>query len=334
MLDIFKQNAFSLTSLTDAINKIPFIPGRAGAVIDWNSGGIATTTLALEEINGVLQIVNPSVRGGAGTSVPKQKRTARNLTVPHYQIDDAIYAEEVQGIRAFGTESQVQTVFDMVNMRMTTHRQLVIDPTIEYQRMGAVRGIILNGDGTTLYNLFTEFNVTQPTEVALNLTVSASGALRTLCTGIIRTIAAALGGVPFAGVSAFCSDTFWDDLVANPEFRASYLNQQEASELRSGVAYQRTNFGGIAFENYRGSVGATPFALTDKAHFFPVGVPGLWRTVYAPADYTETVNTIGLPVYAKQFEMDNGKGVNMEVQTNSLSYCTRPGTLVQGRRGA
>jgi hypothetical protein len=39
MLDVFKQNAFGVLSLTDAINKIPFIPGRAGAVIDWNEAG-------------------------------------------------------------------------------------------------------------------------------------------------------------------------------------------------------------------------------------------------------------------------------------------------------
>jgi hypothetical protein len=121
MLDVFKTNAFSLISLTDVINKVPFIPGRAGRVIDWNSKGVPTTVIALEEIAGVLQLVNPSPRGGAGTTVPKQKRTVRNLTVPHYQIDDAIYAEEVQGVRALGQENQAQTVQDMVNQRMATH---------------------------------------------------------------------------------------------------------------------------------------------------------------------------------------------------------------------
>lgn len=331
MLDVFKQNAFNLLTLTDVINKMPFIPGRAGAVIDWNSRGVATTVIALEEINGVLQLVNPSPRGGAGTTVPKQKRTVRNLSVPHYQIDDALYAEEVQGVRALGQESQVQTLVDMVNMRMQTHLQLTLDPTIEYQRMGAVRGIILNGDGSTLYNLFTEMNIAQPAEVGFNLAAAANGAVRTSCTGVVRTIATALGGIPFAGVHAFCSDTFWDALIANVEVRATYLNQQEASQLREGTAYQRLNFGGITFENYRGSVGATPFATADKAHFFPVGVPGLWNTVYAPADYIETVNTIGLPRYARQFPMENGKGIALEVQTNALNYCTRPGVLVQGK---
>jgi hypothetical protein len=137
--------------------------------------------------------------------------------------------------------------------------------------------------------------------------------------------------VPYTGVYAFCSDSFWDALISNPEVRASYLNQQEASQLRAGVAYQTLNFGGIVFENYRGSVGATKFVSDDKANFFPVGVPGLFRTVYAPADYIETVNTIGLPRYARSGRWRTARASTSRLQSNPLSYCTRPGVLVQGK---
>ena len=331
ILDVFKSDAFGVLSLTDAINKQPFIPGRAGQVISWEEQGVPTTSIAIEEYSGALALVNPTGRGGPGTSVAKSKRSIRNLAVPHYEINDAIMAEEVQGVREFGSESQVQTVMGMVNMRMSEHSRLKLDPTLEYQRMGALKGIILNGDGNTLYNLFTEFGVSQPAEVGLNLAAAADGALRTSCTRIVRTIATALGGLPFSGVYSFCSDSFWDALISNTEVRASYLQQAEASQLRDGVAYERVSFGGITFENYRGGTGLSAFITADKAHFFPVGVPGLWRTVYAPADYIETVNTIGLPRYAKQYAMENGKGVNFDIQTNALNYCTRPGALVQGK---
>jgi hypothetical protein len=336
VLDVFRTDAFSVTTLTDAINKLPFIPGRAGQVLDWNEQGVATTTIFVEEYGGSLLLISPTGRGGPGTSVAKNKRVAHDLRVPHYQIDDALYAEEIQGVREFGQGNQVQTIQGMVNMRFNEHVQLRMDPTLEYQRVGALKGIIINGDGSTMYNLFTEFNVAQPTEVAFDLTNGspASGAVRRAATQVVRTIAVALGGVPFTGVGAFCSDAFWDDLIANAEVRATYLNQMEAQQLRGGVAYQTLSYGGILFENYRGAVGATPFIAADKAYFFPIGVPGLFRTVYAPADYVETVNTIGLPRYSRQFPMENGKGVNLECQMNPLSYCTRPNTLVQGKRGA
>lgn len=333
MLDIFKADAFSVMQLTDRTNKMPFIPGRAGAVIDWNEEGVFTTVVAIEEVAGTLTLLSPSARGGPGTTVAKDKRKVRNLTIPHFQIDDGVYADEVQGVRAFGQESQVETVQGVVDGRILGHVQLRVDPTLEYQRMGALKGIITYADGSSV-NLFTEFNVSQPSEVAFDLANAVNGAVRTSCTGVIRTIANALGGLPFLGVYGFASDAFWDDLIKNAEVRATYLNQQEASQLREGVAYQRLNFGGITFENYRGAVGGTSFATADKCHFFPVGVPGAWRTLYAPADYIETVNTMGLPRYVKQFPMPNDKGINLEVQTNALNYMTRPNALVQGKRGA
>jgi hypothetical protein len=336
VLDIFKTDAFSVISLTDAINKLPFIPGRVGQIVDWMERGVETTTIMVEEVNGVLRLIDPTPRGGPGKTTPKNYRDGIPLKIPHYQIDDAVYADEVQNVRAFGTDSQLETVKGKINMRMQEHAQLEMDPTLEYQRVGAVKGIILNGDGSTLYNLFTVFNVTQPTEVAFDLTAAspASGAVRRKAAGVVRTIAAALGGLTLRTVYGLAGDAFWDDLIANKEVRETYLNQADAAQLREGSVYQTLNYGGITFENYRGAVGATAFIDTDKCNFFPVGVPGLFRTIYAPADYVETVNTTGLPRYAKQFPMQNDKGISLEMQMNALSYCTRPGVLVQGKRGA
>ena len=61
-------------------------------------------------------------------------------------------------------------------------------------------------------------------------------------------------------------------------------------------------------------------------------MPGLFRGYYAPADYEETVNTLGLKTYAKQWPMVNGKGRHGEVQRNVLHLCTRPASLLRGKR--
>lgn len=332
MLDIFKTDAFGVIALTDAINKVPFAPGQASSAVEWAEQGVATTSIALEEISGSLALVNPTPRGGPGTTVDKEKRTLRTLTIPHYQIDDGIYADEVQGVREFGQEQSVRTVQSFLDQRMAQHAAWRMDPTIEYQRLGALKGIILNGDGSTLYNLYTEFGVAAPAEVDFNLDAATdTGAVRKTCAGVVRTIAESLGGLTFAGVRGLVSPEFFDALISNIEVRSTYLQQAEASQLRGGYAYGSLNFGGIVFEEYRGSVGGSALITANKAHFFPVGVPGLYRTIYAPADYIETVNTIGLPRYAKQFPMPNDKGVRLEMQSNALSYCTRPGVLVKGK---
>jgi hypothetical protein len=334
VLDVFKDDAFGVISLTDSINQIPFVPGRASSVIDWNEQGVATTTIFFEQRANTLQMVNPSPRGGVGETREKFKRSADVLAIPHYEINDGINADEVQGVRAFGQESQVQVVQDIVGQRLAQFAT-DLDVTLEFQRLGAVKGIILNADLTTLYNLFTKFNVTPQTEVDFNLTSTADdGALITACTQVQRTIARALGGMTYSGVHGFVSDEFWDALMANTERRKTY-QAQNAAQLRDNVAGWGTYaYGGIVFENYRGGVGveeATQFIEPNKAYFFPTGVPRLFRTVYAPADYMETVNTIGLPRYAKQFPWPNDKGVALETQMNALSYCTRPRALVKGK---
>ena len=131
--------------------------------------------------------------------------------------------------------------------------------------------------------------------------------------------------------------TFFDDLIAHKEVRETYKGYADASTLRnayvnagaSGI-YGSFEFGGITWANYRG--GDNVGVDTNRCHLFPMGVPGLFRTVYGPADYIETVNTPGQRLYGKQWEMQNGKGVNLEFQMNALHYCTRPRVLIPGKR--
>ena len=212
--------------------------------------------------------------------------------------------------------------------------------TEEFARVGAIKGIITYADGTTT-NLFTEFGVSAQSTVDFNLDAGSPvmGALRAQCAAIYRLIAGALDGTPYRGVHAFVGDAFFDALIAHPEVRQTYLNQTGGSELRAPYinggqsgAFGSFEFGGIVWENYRGKVGATDFIATDEAYFFPTGTPGLFKTVYAPADYIETVNKPGQRLYLKQYAMPNDKGIHFDTQMNALSYCTRPGALVKGTR--
>jgi hypothetical protein len=341
MLDIFKSDAFSLLSLTDAINNLKFVPGRLGKLGLFTSTGVTTTSIAIEEKNGVLILVSPSPRGAPGQTVDKGKRKIRNLSIPHFEINDAIMADEVQGVRAFGSETELETVIGKVNERLGEHNQS-FSATEEYARVGAFKGIITYADGSTT-NLFTEFGVSQPSEMDFDLDNAnpAEGVLRRKCAAVLRGMGAAFNGLPFSGVLAQCGDAFFDDLVAHKEVRDTFKNTSQAGELRSGyittpnqetLIYSTFEFGGIIWENYRGQVGDTAFVDTNKCHFAPTGAPGLFRTYNGPADYNETVNTLGRRLYAKQYPMQNDKGVNLDVQMNQLNICTRPKCLQGGRR--
>lgn len=339
MLDVFNDDAFSVTNLTDAINKVKFVPGRISQLGLFSETGVATTTIAIEEKNGVLALVAPTPRGGPGTTLDKGKRNLRSLAIPHFEINDAVMADEVQGIRAFGSETDVEMVMGKIAERDVIHTQSFA-ATQEYSRLGAMKGVVTYADGTTL-DLFNLFGVNQIGEIDLDLDNAnpASGALRKACAGIVRSIAGELDGLPFNGVLAECGDALFDDLLAHPEVVNSYRNTPMAEVLRQGYVlpngdkiYGAFEFGGIVWENYRGRVGNTDFIDTNKAHMAPLGVPGLFRTVYAPADYVETVNTIGQRLYQQQYEMQNHKGVHLDTQMNAVEYCTRPRTLIKAKR--
>jgi hypothetical protein len=338
MLDIFNNDAFSVTNLTDAVNALAFVPGRIGEMGLFAESGVNTTSILIEEKDGILSLVAPSPRGGAGQTIEKGARRARPLSVPHFEINDAIMAEEVQGVRAWGQETALMQIQDRVAERAMIHSQSM-EATQEYSRIGAIKGIITYADATTM-NLFTEFGVSQEAEVDFDLDNAnpTDGVLRKKCAGVTRTVANHLAGLPFSGVRAFCGDNFFDDLLAHKEVRSTFLNWPAAQILREGYiepngkSYGAFEFGGIVWENYRGAVGSQAFIDADKCHIYPVGVPGLFRTVYSPADYSETTNTLGQRLYAKQYPMPNGKGVHFDVQMNALEYCTRPKVLIKGKR--
>lgn len=335
VLNVLEGDAFSFVALTDSINKVPFAPNRATTVVDWNEESIPMTTIEIEQKANVIELINPSERGGPGGTREKVLRTVEIIKVPHYERNDGVNADEVQNVRAWGTGGQVETVTDKVNERMAIHA-LDFDATIEYQRLGAVKGIILDANGNERLNLFTKLAVTPQVELNFNLTSTADdGSLVATFDEMKRRIARALGGTPFTGIYGFASDSWWDALMKNTERRKTYQSQNAAA-LRDGSAWQTYAFGGVTIENYRGGVGdeesgAPDFIEDGKVYFFPVGVPRLFRTVFAPADYDDTVNTMGKPRYSRIFPWLNQKGFSLDVQTNSLSYCTRPRALQSGR---
>lgn len=326
ILDIFGDDAFGVVSLTDSINRMPFIPGRAGALGIWDEEGINTTDVAIEDVQGTIALVPDKKRGAPPSQNVTEKRNLRKLSVPHLPLADTVSADEIQNVRIFGAGSQLQAVQQVVQrkmMRMTTN----IDLTIEYQRIAALQGIILDSDGTTvIYNLMTEFNVSQPTQdfVFSNSDTDVLNVLR----AVSRKVEANLGAAVYDHIHVFCGETWFDELVSHASVKDSYryfqATGQNQNPNRDDLRFRGFRFGGFLFEEYRGSVGGVDFVDDHEAIAFPVGVPGMYRTYFAPADYMETVNTQGLPRYAKQEPMRFNRGIELEVQSNPLSICTRP----------
>nr|WP_255218987.1 major capsid protein [Paraburkholderia kururiensis] len=108
----------------------------------------------------------------------------------------------------------------------------------------------------------------------------------------------------------------------------AYLNTQQAATLR-GDPTDSFDYGGITWERYKGRFSGVGFIDDDEALAVPQDVPELCITRFAPADYMETVNTVGLPYYAKQEILPFAKGVALEAQSNPIHLPTRPKAIVR-----
>src|SRR5205085_620662 len=114
--------------------------------------GIATTKIALEIRDGIVVLIPPTPRGGPGTTIAKQKREMIAVSCPHFEVNDAIYADEIQGVRAWGSESDVETMQSWIANR----DEIILSSfsaTQEYSRIGAIKGIVTYADASAL-NLF------------------------------------------------------------------------------------------------------------------------------------------------------------------------------------
>lgn len=329
MLDIFRTDAFSLASLTAAILKAPYKPGRIGALGLFRERGITTTTVVVEEKDGRLSLIQTSPRGAPASTIGAQKRTARSFVVPHLERESTVLADEVQNVRAFGSEDAAEAVQAIVNERLIDLRAMH-EVTLEHLRAGAIKGLILDADGSTLFNLFTAFGVSQQAAtVNPDASTDNGDALRAEIVAIQRLIELELGAEPISSYRAFCGKDFFDALRSDLGVTETLRYADPQALLQQQANARVFSFAGVIWEEYRGSTGGTPFFADAEAYVFPEG-SNIFSTYFAPADFVETVNTVGLPIYAKQaMDAEFQRWIKILTQSNPLALCLRPRAVVK-----
>jgi hypothetical protein len=326
-LDVFNDDAFGVVSLTAAINQDPegqVVPDLVDDLFE--EEGVTTTAVFIDKVGETLSLVPSRERGATGRPVNADKMDSIPFQTVHLPQTAGIMADEVQGVRAFGTESDVQMVEALVTKRqMKMRRQL--DATIAFHRIGAIKGQVLDADGTSvLLDVFTEFGLTQQT-LSMELDVETTD-VRILSLAAKRLSEKSLGGARVMRYRAFCGEGFFDLLISHDDVKAAYERWQDGAALRNDPR-AGFEFAGINWVEYFGSVGGVDFIGTNDAYLVPVGVPELLITRFAPANYMETVNTVGLPYYSKLEPMPFNKGMELESQSNPLNLCTRPRAIIK-----
>jgi hypothetical protein len=339
MIDIFNDDAFNTVTLTNALSKIPYKPQMLGSLGIFQPKPIRGIDIAYEKMEGTLSLIQTSQRGAPLEQRGNEKRDIRVFRTRRIAKASKLRADEILGIRAFGSESELQQAQDEVMRRMIALRD-DLDLTMENQRLGAVQGIVLDANGDVLDNWFTAWDGSQPSEIDFDLdnAAPASGAVKKLCNQVIRTMARNAKGAftPSTRVIGLCGDAFYDDLTSHKEVVQTFLNQQAANSLREDYAdvFEQFRYGGITWANYRGTDdGSTVAVGADKVKFFPLGANGVFDWVQAPGESFAAAQGIGQPFYANVIpDTKRDEYVEIEVKAYPLLVCTLPQCLLRGKR--
>lgn len=332
-LDIFNDDAFSVSQLTQTIVDIPRVPTQLGDEGLFSEYGITTTTMMIERTGSGLKLVPTAPRGGVGQTAGRERRKLIPIAAVHLPQRDTILADEVQNVRAFGSETEVEGVQRLVS-RQLTQLKGNLDLTLEHMRVGALRGQVLDADGVSvIWDLYEIFGM-QRQVLGFNInTANTSVDLRQKTEDLKRAIQRKLGGKSFTRVRVKCSESWFDKFVGHDKmYKAWELYQQGV--FNREFPGQNFVFNNVVFQVYSGGVVDAngldhDFIPEGKAYAYPEGVRDMFQIAYAPGDYMSTVNTMGVPYYASQERLPHDKGVDIESQSNPIVLNTLPEAVIE-----
>lgn len=333
-MDVFKQDAFSAISLTEAVRRSQTIPGLIGSLGLFTPKPVRTRTVAVEVKGNTLNIIQTSEPGAPRTRRANNKADIRDLRVRRIEESSTITAEQLQGIRAFGSETELKTL----QMEVAERQQDVIDDlsaTVERLRLSCINGVLLDADDSTIYDYYATFGFSQPAEIDFSWS-SRTACKKFIANNVTRPMIRALGGFapPGMRIMALCGDDFFDDMQENGEYRDTFKNTEKASELLKDTAFQSVEAWGVTWVNYRGTDDNSKVAIgVDKVKFIPVGVRNLFQEAFAPAPTFGFVNTMGQEWYSRiVVDRDREEWADIEIESHRLPICTRPEALLQGNK--
>lgn len=338
VLNIFDQNAFGTVEFTEeVVRRVDYKPQLLGSMNLFTPIYSRSRYIAIAKKDSALSLIPTSEIGAPPEELIPEGADVRPFKTKRLAKGSTIYAEEIQGVAALPFDEQVRDIQAEVADR-TGQITDDLELTFEHMRLGAIKGIVYDADGTTvLNNWFTEWGISQPAEIDFALGTAGTD-VRGKCQAVVRAMKKAAKGVWTVGtkVHALVGDAFYDALISHPNVEKFYMGWAAAADLRTaGEAYGAFEFGGIVWHNYQGTDDGTTVAIgTDKAQFFPVGARGAFQVGFGPAEFFPYVNQRGQERYGMILPDQSGRNAyrRVEIYSYPLFICTRPEMLLRAKR--
>jgi hypothetical protein len=215
----FDAGGYSLAEMTQAINILPNLYTRLGQIGLFRFEGVSQRSVIIEQFEGVLNLLPSVPLGGPATVDTRESRSMRSFALPWIPHDDAILPGDIQGQPALGVFDGADPLVEVMNRKLQLMRRKHAQ-TREYMEMNALRGIVKDGAGTTLYNYFTEFGLAQ---ISVDFLLGTAGTnVQGKVREVLRSMEDNLLGESMTDVHALVSREFFDKLIAHPKTEEAY----------------------------------------------------------------------------------------------------------------
>jgi len=333
-MNIFKNSAFSAVAMSGYVQKMDTVPQLLGSLGIFDPMPVRTRDIFVDRTEGNITLIPTSPDGAPPEALNKTGRDVVALKTTRLAKKFTLYASELQGIRASGSESELMQVQAEINTR-TVRLNADMELTKEHHRLGALQGVLLDADGTTVIydyrDLFDEV-IPAATNFALG---TATTDVHQKCKDITRSMArSGKGSLAGASVHSIAGDEFYDALTSHPNVEKFYLNQAAARDLQAeqGKIFESFRLGNITFHNYQGTDDNSTVAVpTASAKFFPIGGRDVFTAAHSPLDTMGLVNTLGQEKYMMMIpDEKRDMFVEGELYSFPLHVCQQPRLLRNG----
>lgn len=331
-------NGFEVADWTEEINIIPNSWGTIRELGIFTEESVAEHVVYFEEIIQDGALLVDRVRGDRANVGKDYSRKIHTFGIPHFNEDDYISPQDLQGKRAYGKAAEAENLVAVRARKMERLRR-VHAWTLEVARAQAITaGTVYAPNGTVSQDWYTEFGVTRKS-IDFLLGTSTTEVLAKIEEGIAHIQDNAFGET-VTGTVVLCSPEFFAKLISHASVKTAYQyfsSAQDPLRQRLAGASGRREFvhGGTRFielrDTFGGTIGAgtgTRLIPSGKAYMVPQGTDS-FKTYFSPANRFGLVNTLGEQLY--MFETADPKGTRIEIEseTNFVNALMRPALVVE-----
>lgn len=283
------------------------------------------------------------------STIAGKTRSYLTLKIPHFSGADAIYPHDIDGVIAQGTNlvdlEQVAEVRAEKMMALAEANALTLEAArmqvITKSTVYAPSGTLATSYGPTV-NYDTEFGITRTTvAVPLSANSDPRAKVEEANAAVRKGIRNAAGGL--RGIVYMCSTSFFNAVWMNGYVTdaVKYFSQPQSLAILTGRPEQMPGFdanfrmltlwgatfidaGTAGYDDKNGNF--VPFVEEGKAFAMPVGVRGMFKTYYAPANKFSTINQRSQGQY--WFETATDDAITIKTEQNFLNACLYPQAIV------